>query len=102
MVALDCGELRSAGAGFGQDSADETIETGAIGGDRTVGLGLFPDQGAGDLGQPAFDTLVHGHRAADQSADACVDFGIESSGITAGNLNACQLAGTTRGQMLTP
>lgn len=94
--------LGPAGSGFDEDGAHESIEACAIRGDRADRLGLLPSEGEGDLGEAALDTVVHGHRAADQGADARVDFGIEGSGITAGNLDTGQLAGTTRGQMLTP
>ena len=105
--AEDGGESRSsglgsAGSGFGEDGAHESIEACAVRCDRADRLGLLPGESGGDLGKATLDTLVHDHRAADQGTDACVDFGIEGSGITAGNLDTGQLAGTTRGQMLTP
>jgi hypothetical protein len=48
---------------------------------------LLADQGEGNLGEAALDPVVNDHGAADESTDACVDLGIEGSGITAGNLD---------------
>jgi hypothetical protein len=52
--------------------------------------------------QAPLNALVHYNRAANNGADTCVNFGIEGSRVAPGDLNAGQLAWTTRGQMLTP
>jgi hypothetical protein len=96
------GRLGSARARLGKNGTDESIQPCAVRGDGTCGLSLLADQCKGNLGEATLDPLVHGHGAADESTDTCVDFGVESAGIAAGNLDTGQLAGTTRGQMFTP
>jgi hypothetical protein len=96
------GRLGSARPRLGKNGTDESIQPCVVRGDRTCRLSLLADQCKRNLGEAALDPFVHGHRAADESADTCVDFGVESAGIAAGNLDTGQLAGTTRGQMFTP
>ena len=94
--------LGPASPGLGKNGTDEPIEPCTVGGDWPRDLRLLIDEGEGNLGEAALDPLVHGHGTADEGADAGIDLGVEGSGIAAGNLNAGEFAGTTRGQMLTP
>jgi len=94
--------LRLACAGLGEDGADQSVQSRTVGGDGLDRLRLLTDECGRDLGEPTLDTLVDGHRAADDRTHTCVDFRIESSRIATGDLNASKLARTTCGQMLTP
>ncbi len=94
--------LRATGPGLGQDRADQPVEPRTVGRDWLVPFRLLAHQGSRDFGEPPLDTLVHRNRTADQCAHARVDFRVERSRIASRDLDAGQLARTTRGQMLTP